>query len=30
MSQINQKFRQHFPFFRQSPDWAYLDRMAEN
>ncbi len=28
MSQINQKFRQHFPFFRQSPDWAYLDSAA--
>ena len=28
MSQINCQFRQHFPFFSQSPDWAYLDSAA--
>lgn len=25
---MNEQFRQHFPFFTQKPDWAYLDSAA--
>lgn len=25
---MNEQFRQHFPFFTQEPDWAYLDSAA--